>query len=126
MRSLNILICGSDRRMMQGLVQRFGDGGVNAQACDHLIDNLCCSGQEWDFLLIDLDRLDSFLRTLLSAVRYKFPDLPMIGISTKSVGDTGLLNRSLDLKLDTYFSGIPRPEELIVRFPQISAKYLFD
>lgn len=121
MRPLNILICGGNEPAMQQLAQLLEADDVNVQVSTHPIDNLCFSGQAWDFLLIDLDRLDSYLRTLLPAVRRKFPNLPMIGVSTKSAGDINPLSR-YKLKLDAHFSEIPLPEDLLAHFPA-SVKY---
>jgi DNA-binding response OmpR family regulator len=91
-----------------------------------LIDNLCFSQQEWDFLLIDLDGLNSFLRSVLPAVSRNFPNLPIIGLSTKTSEDIDPLQVGYGLELDDYLFEPPRPEELIVRFPQVAARYLCD
>jgi hypothetical protein len=44
---------------MQNLAQNLRGEEVKVQVSTHPIDNLCFSGQAWDFLLIDLDRLNS-------------------------------------------------------------------
>ena len=74
---------------------------------------------------MDLDGLNSFLRSLLPGLCRSFPNLPIIGISTRSTaGD--LLGLNSDLELDACLDKLPRPEDLIVSTPDVAAKYLYD
>lgn len=126
MRTLNILICGGDDPALKRMAKAFTDEGVTVATSTQVIDSLCFSHKEWDFLLVDLDGLSSFLRSLLPAVCRKFPNLPMVGISTKSAGDINTMGLGYGLELDDYLFDVPRIEDLVVRFPQIAAKYLMD
>jgi hypothetical protein len=126
MKHLSILLCGGDVPALKKKAKMLADEGVKVETSTQLIDNLCFSHQEWDFLLIDLDGLSSFLRSLLPAVSRNFPNLPMIGLSTKSGGDISSLQLGYGLELDDYFFEVLHPEDLIVRFPQVAAKYLCD
>lgn len=122
MTPLKILICGGDVPTLQRMAQKLADEGVKVATSTSVIDSLCFSGQEWDFLLIDLDGLTSFLRSLLPAISRKFPALSIIGLSSRAQID--LPGLGYGLELDDFLSEIPRPEELIVRFPHVAAKYL--
>jgi hypothetical protein len=82
------------------------------------------AGQKWDFLLIDVDGLNSFMRSLLPALGDSFPNLPMIGILRRPVADVSRLEEEYGPVLDAYTFETPRPEDLIVSFPQVAAKYL--
>jgi hypothetical protein len=126
MKQLRILLCGGDIPALKKKAKMLADEGVKVETSTQLIDNLCFSHQEWDFLLVDLDGLSSFLRSLLPAVSRNFPNLPMIGLSTKSGGDISSLQLGYGLELDDCFFEILQPEDLIVRFPQVAAKYLCD
>lgn len=122
--SLNILICGGDYLALQRIARTLAGDGIRLATSSRLIDDLCFSNLEWDFLLVDLDGLSSFLRSLLPAVSRNFPNLPIIGISSRT--DTDPLSLAYGLDLDDCLFGVPHPEELIVRFPQVAAKYLSD
>ena len=89
------------------------------------VDSLVSNEQDWDCLLVDLDGLNSFLRSLLPSMSNYFPNLPMVGISTKS-SPAETLDQGRGLKLDACLNRLPRPEDLIVSFPQVAAKYLCD
>jgi hypothetical protein len=52
--------------------------------------------------------------------------MPRIGISTESSRDKDIMGQSYGLELDAYYIELPRPEALIVRFPDLAAKYLAD
>ena len=124
MRSLNVLICGADELAMQQIAASLVEDGVTVHISNHPIDALDSNAQKWDFLLIDLDGLNSFLRSLIPAICHKFPNLPVIGISSQSnTSDISLGNR---FKLDAYFNKAPRVEDLIVLAPRVAAKYLCD
>jgi hypothetical protein len=68
------------------------------------------------------DTANSYLGTLLPVVRRKFPNLPMIGVSTRSADGVNPLSR-YKLKLDAHFSEIPLPEDLLAHIAPASAKY---
>lgn len=126
MKPLTVLICGGDAPALQRIAKILSDEGVTVETSTQLVDNLCFSQKNWDFLLIDLDGLTSFLRSLLPAVCRKFPNLPVIGISARSAADISSTALGYGLRLDEYLFEVPRPEDLIVRFPHIAAKYLCD
>lgn len=122
MRTLNVLICGADELAMQRIAESLAEDGVTVQISNHPIDALDSNTREWDFLLIDLDGLNSFLRSLIPAICHRFPNLPVIGISTQT-SDTSLGN---GLKLHAFLNKVPRAEDLIVVAPGIATKYLCD
>lgn len=122
MRTLSIMVCGGDPRALQRIAQRLADEGVKVQTTTQLVECLQATQHDWDFLLVDLDGLNSFLRSLLSSLSRRFPNLPIVGISSRST-PTGLDD---DLGLEHCLFEIPRPEDLIVSFPQVAAKYLCD
>lgn len=124
MRTLSIMVCGGDPRSLQRIAQRLADEGVKVQTTTQLVECLQATHQDWDFLLVDLDGLNSFLRSLLSSLSRRFPGLPIVGISSRAA--TTHIGLDDDLGLDHCLSEIPRPEDLIVRFPQVAAKYLCD
>ena len=126
MKSLSILVCGGDAPALRRIAQVLADEGVRVTTSTCIIDDLCFSGQEWDFLLVDLDGLTSFLRSLLPEICRKFPNLSIIGVSTKSGADIDSMALGYGLELDDYLFEIPRPEELIARFPHVAAKFLCD
>ena len=126
MKPLSILLCGGDVPALKQKAKMLVDEGITVQTSTQLIDNLCFSEQDWDFLLIDLDGLSSFLRSLLPAVSRNFPNLPMIGLSTRTTSVFDSARVGYGLELDDYWFEPPRPEDLIVRFPQVAAKYLCD
>ena len=126
MKPLSILLCGGDSPALKKKARMLADEGITVETSTELIGNLCFSQQEWDFLLIDLDGLSSFLRSLLPAVSRNFPNLPMVGLSTNADGEINLTELGYGLELDDCLFESPRPEDLIVRFPEVAAKYLCD
>jgi hypothetical protein len=126
MKALNILICGGDTFSLKRTAQILADDGVVVETSTGVITDLCFSGQEWDMLLIDLDGLTSFLRSLIPEICRRFPELPVVGISTKTTAGASATASGYGFDLDDYLFGIPHPEDLIVRFPRIAAKYLCD
>lgn len=124
MRNLNVLICGADESAMQQIAASLAEDGVTIEISNHPIDALDSNARKWDFLLIDLDGLNSFLLSLIPAICHKFPNLPVIGISTKS--NTDEISLGGRFKLDAYFHKAPRVEDLIVLAPRVAAKYLCD
>ena len=125
-RPLRILICSSDETSMQRMASNFSEEGVKVQTSNRLVDHLCFSRQDWDLILVDLDNLNGFLRSLLPAFFRRFPRMPRIGIATKPTLDRDLLGQGYGLELDAYFAEVPRPEELIVSFPDLAAEYLVE
>jgi len=123
-RVLNILLLGSDEPALQQMAKILRDEGVQVETSHNLVDAFALAGQAWDFLLIDLDGLNSFTRSLLPSICSSFPNLPIIGIARRPGVDTGRLEADYGRILDAYVCGIPRPEELIVSFPQVAAKYV--
>lgn len=123
---LSVLICGGDGPALERIAQKLAAEGVQVETTTRVIDYLCFSHRKWDFLLVDLDGLTSFLRSLLPAVCRQFPNLPIIGISSRSATDINFLDLGYGLQLDDCLFDIPRPEDLIVRVPQIAANYLCD
>ena len=122
MRTLNVLICGGDEPAMQQIAASLAEDGVAVQISSHPIDALDSNAQMWDFLLIDLDGLNSFLRSLIPAICHKFPNLPVIGVSVRSDN----ISLGNGLKLHAFLNKVPRAEDLIVSTPRIAAKYLCD
>ena len=55
---------------------------------------------------------------------HQIPRVHIVGISTRSTTDISFLPS--DLVLDGYFPSMPRPEDLIVGFPRVTANYLCD
>ncbi len=125
-RPLSVLICGSNETALQQMACSLTDEGVKVQTSKHLIDYIYSFSQEWDFLLIDLDGLNDFLCSLLPAILNTFPHLPRIGISSNSVTNMNSKRWGYNFELDAYLSEVPRPEELLVLFPQVLDKYLCD
>jgi len=123
MKPLRVLVCGGDGSTLRRVARRLSDD-VNVETSTRIIDRLCLPNKEWDILLVDLDGLTSFLRGLLPAIRLQFPNLKMLGISTRSSTDISLLEYDLDL--DGYLFALPRTEDLIVRLPLLAADYLCD
>ena len=131
---LNVLICSSDTLVEQRMSRTFATGGVKVETSSHLVNGLYVTQQPWDFLFVDLDGLDDFLCRVLPAIRRKYPNLPLIGIRGKSARHNfsglglgyGLRNDEavpIGLELDAYLSELPRPEELMINFPQVAARY---
>ena len=126
MRILSILICGCDEPVLQQMARALADEGVKVETSNLLNGGFRIAEYDWDVMLIDLDGLNSFMRSLLPAFCSKFPHLPLVGISRRSVGHVNALKTSLGFELDAYLFELPRPEELIVSFPQVAQKYLCD
>jgi len=124
MRKLNVLICGADEPAMQQIASSLAEDGVAVKISNHPIDALDSNTQKWDFLIIDLDGLNSFLRSLIPAICHKFPDLPVIGVSIKS--NTDGIPLSNGVVFSAYLNRAPRAEDLIVAAPHVAAKYLCD
>ena len=123
MKPIRVLVCGGDNLALQDVAHTLSDEGVQVETSTRIIDELCRPNQEWDLLLVDLDALTSFLRGLLPAIRLQFPNLSILGISDGPVSDVSFL---ADLELDGYVLDRPKPEDLIVRVPQLAANYLCD
>ncbi len=123
MKLLRVLVCGGDNLALQEVAHKLSDEGVQVETSTRIIDALCRPNQEWDLLVVDLDALTSFLRGLLPAIRLQFPNLSILGIADGSISD---LNFVADLELDGYVLAPPKPEDLIVRVPQLAANYLCD
>lgn len=122
MRKLNVLICGADELALQQIAEPLTEDGVAVTTSNHPLDALDSDTRKWDFLIIDLDGLNSFLRSLIPAICHKFPNLPVIGVSD-SAKEITLGN---GLKLHAYLNRTPRIEDLIVVAPRIAAKFLCD
>lgn len=116
-KSLSVLICGSDEAALQQLAQQLARPGLELEITTRLIDHLCFSQREWDFLLIDLDSLNSLMRSLLPAVcrHRKFAHLPLIGFSSQPTAPNPSLNLGYGLRLDACLSELPPGEDLLVR-----------
>jgi hypothetical protein len=123
MKTLNILICSSDKHVERQMAQTLTDEGAKVQTSAQLINSLRSSRQEWDFLVIDLDGMSDFMRSVLLVVRGKYPHLPAIGISNEAITNLDGFGPNYRLALDAYFSQLPRTAELIGRFPRAAAKY---
>ena len=122
MRPLNVLICGSDKPVLRRMAQVLSDEGINVETSSHPIDHLSYNQTGWDFLLIDLDGLNSFLRSMLPGIAKMFPHISMVGISTKTSANE-ILNSNMGLKLDACLNRVPSVEDLIVCSPRVAAKY---
>jgi hypothetical protein len=118
MRSLNILVCSSDMLTETAMAQDLTQQGVEAQTSHEILDGLYTKPADWDFIFVDLNGLDKFVCSILPVVRRRMPNLPAIGIRTRSSLDVqdGL---ACGIELDAYLSEMPRPEELIMNFPQV-------
>ena len=125
-RTLSILICSGNQETMQQMARMLDDEGVNVQISNRPIDHLCFSQQKWDLLVIDLDGLNGFLRSLLPAVFRNFPNLPKVGISIGTAIEDNAQARGYSLELDAYLSKMPQPEELIALIPQVAEEYECD
>lgn len=127
MRPLNVLICGSDELALQRMARSLTlDEGVQVQVSSKPADWFAAGQQVWDFLIIDLDGLNSFLRMLLPGICSNFPNLPVIGVSTKNIPGNDFTGADSGLKLDACLFKLPKPEDLIVCAPRVAAKYLCD
>ncbi len=121
---LKILVCGGDLLALQRIAQSLLADGVKVKTTTRVIDYLCFSQQEWDILLIDLDGMTSFLKSLLPAIRRRFTQLYMIGVSCRPFPEVDLA--CYGLKLDDYLCSPLSPEDLIVRLPSLATSYLCD
>ena len=119
---LRILICSNNEITRRKMARSLSGEGVHIQTCEGIFNHPQFFQQGWNYLVVDLNGIDKFLRKLLPLLIRKHPKMLRIGISTKSVKNS----RALDLKLDACLSEIPRLEELIVYFPQVAGKYLCD
>ena len=84
---VNILVCSDNEFIEQELVQIFANDGVRVYTSKHLISGLYSAQPKWDFLILDLNGLNTFLRTVLPVVRRRLPQLPFIGLWTTSILD---------------------------------------
>lgn len=125
-RVLNILVCGANQATLNRMVRQLSGEGVMVQTSYRLLDCLSLSSQAWDFLIIDLDSINSFLRTLLPPFFRKYPKLVKVGVSFKSATTDEAAELKQNLELDACACDLPKPEELIVFFPQVAACYLCD
>jgi hypothetical protein len=124
MRPLSVLICGGDRINLHRMAQALKDDGVKVETSHQPLDRLY-GNQMWDFLVVDLDGLNSFLRSLLPGILQNYPNLSVVGVSTKNSANE-VLNTSLGLRLDACLNRIPRAEDLITCSPRVAAQYLSD
>jgi hypothetical protein len=124
MKTLQVLVCGGDTLALKEVAHKLVDEGIKVETSTRIIDRLCQPDQEWDLLLVDLDALTSYLRGLLPAIRLQFPGLNILGVSKGPAPDIGFL--AYDLELDGFMFGMPKPEDLIVRVPNLAANYLCD
>lgn len=123
MKPINIMVCSSNRSTEQEMAQTLNGAGAKAQTSRNLLDGLAYYPPAWDFLLVDLDGINDFLRDMLPIVRQRYPHLPAIGIRGKNNRNISGLELGLGsgLELDAYLSEIPEPEELMIHFPQAAA-----
>lgn len=126
MRSLTIFLCGSNSTLLKNIARTLAIEGVTVQTSTDLIDCLRLSDERIDFLLIELDGLYGHLLGLLPTLRRNAPNLPIIGLFTRAEVDPLVAGLAYSLELDDYWFETPRPDELIMRFPQIANKYLYE
>ena len=126
MRSLTIFLCGSNSNTLKRIARTLAIEGVTVQTSTDLIDCIRLSDERIDFLLIELDGLYGHLLGLLPTLRRNAPNLPIIGLFTHSEIDPLITGLAYSLELDDYWFEIPQTEELIIRFPQVANKYLYD
>jgi len=126
MKRLNILVCGGDILNLKRIAESLSDDGVQVEITSQLLDYLWFSANTWDVLLVDLDGLTSFLRSLLPEINKKFPKLPLVGFSARNPNEILSTVKPWGIELDAFWIGMPAPENLIVLFPEIAAKYLCD
>lgn len=119
MRSLNILVCSSDLLTEMEMAQDLTQQGVEAQTSHDILDGVYTTPTHWDFVFVDLNGLDRFVCSILPLVRRRLPNLPAIGIRTKPSFDDHT-SLACDIELDAYLSEMPRPEELMINFPQVA------
>ena len=111
--SLNILVCGNDELAVRRITRSLRGAGITVLGTTNLIEDLCFSRRSWDILLIDLEGLNSYLRSMLP-ILCRDPGLTVIGISAKTDSDLtalGRLGRGYVLELDGCLSETPRPED---------------
>ncbi|MCB0168883.1 MAG: hypothetical protein KDI79_31940 [Anaerolineae bacterium] len=126
MRSLTIFLCGSNSTLLKNIARTLAIEGVTVQTSTDLVDCLRLSDERIDFLLIELDGLYGHLLGLLPTLRRNAPNLPIIGLFTRDEVDPLVAGLAYSLELDDYWFETPRPDELIMRFPQIANKYLYE
>jgi len=119
MQPLNILVCSSDLLTETAMAQDLTQQGIEAQTSHEILDGLYTKPANWDFIFVDLNGLDKFVCSILPLVRRRLPNLPAIGIRTKSSFDDHA-SLACGIELDAYLSEMPRPEELILSFPQVA------
>lgn len=125
MRPLNVLICGGNDLSLHQMAHVLRDDGVKVEISNYPMNQLFSNQTAWDFLLVDLDGLDSVLRNLLPNVIRTYPNLAVVGVSTKTSAND-VLNTTRGLRLDACLNRIPRAEDLIVCSPRVAAEYLCD
>ena len=118
MKSLNVLVCSSNMLTEMEMAQDLTKQGVEAQPSHDILDGLYTTPANWDFIFVDLNGLDKFVCSILPVVRRRMPNLPAIGIRTRSTFDDQA-SLACGIELDAYLSEIPQPEELIMNFPQV-------
>jgi hypothetical protein len=119
MKPLNVLVCSSDMLTEMEMAQDLTQQGVETQTSHEILDGVFTKPADWDFIFIDLNGLDKFVCSILPVVRRRMPDLPAIGIRTQSSFDDHA-SLACGIELDAYLSEMPRPEELIMQFPQVA------
>jgi len=122
MRSLNVLVCSSNMLTEIEMAQDLTQQGVEAQTSHEILDGVFTKPANWDFIFVDLNGLDKFVCSILPVVRRRMPNLPAIGIRTQSSFDTHS-SLACGIELDAYLSEMPRPEELIMNFPQVMSNH---
>ncbi len=123
---LRVLICGSDEPAMQRMARILTGDGIDVTTSSQPFNCLAANQYGWDFLIIDLDGLNSFLRNLLPSLCSSLPRSTIIGVSTKSSRSDLVYWMSSGLKLDACLNKAPRVEDLIVAAPRVAARYLCD
>jgi hypothetical protein len=117
MRSLNILVCSSNMLTEMEMAQDLTQYGVETQTSHEILDGLYTEPANWDFILVDLNGIDKFVGSIVPLVQRRMPHLPAIGIRTQTTFNDGT-NLGCNIEFDAYLSEIPRPEELMMTFPQ--------
>ncbi|MCB0190732.1 MAG: hypothetical protein KDJ65_02200 [Anaerolineae bacterium] len=126
MRPLTIFLCGTNPKTLKHIARTLVLKGVSVQTSTEVLDCLRISQDKIDFMLIELDGLYGHLLALLPTIRRTTPNLPLIGLFTSPKIDPLLTGMAYSLELDDYWFEIPQPEELIVRFPQVAHRYLYE
>ncbi|RME75349.1 MAG: hypothetical protein D6784_08060 [Chloroflexi bacterium] len=110
---------------MRRTAQVLADDGLAVDTTSLLTDKI--DAEPWDLIILDLDGLDSFLRGVLPLLEeIAGPKMVVVGMSRRSEADGKYMADLLGLKLDAVTVGVPRPEELIVRFPRLASRILAD